>query len=86
MKTKLYDKLAANLEKAGYKVTKDSWTETVGYAKPTREYWVDVILKEEGNTRYMMHYWFKDNKDQILKLEFWKCKIKVEDYDYEQIV
>lgn len=86
MEATLYDKLATNLKKAGYTVTKDYWVEPVGYKKPTIEYWVDVILKEEGNTRYMMHYWFKDDKNNIVKLEFWKCKIKVEDYDYEKIV
>lgn len=82
----LYDKLAANLEKAGYKVTKDSWTESVGHKKPTKEYWIDVILKEEDDVRYTSHYWFGSDRNQIKELQFWKCKIRIEEDHHERLI
>jgi hypothetical protein len=85
-KETLYDKLAANIEKAGYKVTKDSWVEEIGYKKPTREYWFDVVLKEENNVRYISHYWFGKDRNQIKELQFWKVNLVVQEDEYERII
>ena len=74
----LYDKLKVDLTKAGYKVAEGTWVEKVGYKKPTSEYWLDVTLKDEDNTELAMHYWFKNNKDVLLKVEVWIS-------DYERV-
>lgn len=86
MKAKtLYATLRDNLRKQGYEVEEGSWIESVGYKKSTTEYWLDVTLKTKDNIKYVSHYWFKDNLNEIKELQFWKITYKVVEDKTERI-
>lgn len=85
MEITLYDKLKKNLKETGYEVKEGSWIEPVGYKKPTREYWLDVTLKVVDNVKYIMHYYFKNDKDNIEQLQFWKCDLVITEENHKQI-
>lgn len=87
MKTRhtLYSRLIQNFEEKGYVVETGFWTEPVGYKKPTKEYWFDITMSDDGKKRRKLHYWFKNNLNKIDKIELWECDLTTQEDNHTQI-
>ena len=84
-KKTLYATLIEQFIEAGYKVEEGSWVETVGYDKPTTEYWFDVVYKEKENVVYTLHYWFCANLDKLSKVECFTHEIVTKEVNHKKI-
>lgn len=76
-KTTLYDKLLQNFKDLGHTVVEDSWTETIGYKKPTEEFWFDVVVEDNSKERLSLHYYFKNNLNKIDHVQLFKVEYKI---------
>lgn len=76
MKKTIYDVLLENFIKNGMEVEEGSWVETVGYKKPTTEYWFDVILRYDDK-KFSLHYYFKNNKNNIHYFKMYETIIEM---------
>lgn len=85
MKKTLYDTLKETYAKQGFIIEEDSWTEVVGYKKPTEEYWFDVKVPVKGNKRITLHYFFKDNKNVLNKFNMYASELVLEEINIEKI-
>ena len=85
MKKTLYDTLKETYEKQGFIIEEDSWIESVGYKKPTQEYWFDVQISIRGNKRITLHYFFIDNKNVLDSFNMYTSDLVLEDIYIEKI-
>jgi len=85
MKKTLYDTLKETYESQGLKIDEDSWTEVVGYKKPTQEYWFDVWIPVKGSKRITLHYFFKDNKNVLDSFMMYSSDLVIEETNIEKI-
>ena len=76
MKKTIYDVLLQNFIQNGMEVEEGSWVETVGYKKPTTEYWFDVILRDDDK-KLLLHYYFKNNKNNIHYFKMYETIIEM---------
>jgi len=74
---KLIDRLAEALKKANIPFERDSWTEYVGYDKPTKEGWIDIELPTEGLNTITVHLFFKDSERVLTDIEVFENKKEV---------
>ena len=85
MKKTLYDTLKETYEKQGFIIEEDSWIESVGYKKPTKEYWFDVQIPVKGSKRITIHYFFKDNKNVLDSFNMYTSDLVLEEINIEKI-
>jgi len=85
MKLTLYSKLAEQFREMGFVVEQNDWTEPVGYKKPTKEYWLDVI-QDKGNQRIRMHYWFANNLNKIEDFQIFTSELVVEEQNTKRFL
>jgi hypothetical protein len=71
---KLIDALAEALKKANIPFERDSWTEYVGYDRPTKEGWIDIELPSEGLNTITVHLFFKDSEKVLTDVEVFENK------------
>ena len=83
-KETLYDQLVKSFREDGLTIEENSWTEFVGYKKPTKEYWFDVVV-DNFPKRYTTHYWFKGDKNKLLEVEFYECDLKIEEENFKKL-
>lgn len=75
-KVTLYKALIRKFKESGHRVNKGSWTETVGYSVPTKEYWFDVVLKKTKKVEITMHFYFRADKNSTPEIQMWTTTIK----------
>lgn len=66
---KLIDRLEKALESANIPFERHSWTETVGYKKPTKEGCIDIELPTNGLNTITVHLFFKDGEKVLADVE-----------------
>lgn len=71
-KVTVYKSLIKKFKDMGYKVSKGSWIESVGYDVPTKQYWFDVTIGEKKKVETTMHFYFGDDKNSKPEIEIWE--------------
>jgi len=85
MKLTLYSKLAEQFREMGFVVEQNDWTESVGYKKPTQEYWLDVI-QDKGSKRVRVHYWFGSNLNKIEGFQIFTSELVIEEQNIQRFL
>lgn len=77
----LYDQMLANFLALGFEVEEGSWEESTGYPEPTEEYWFDVTLLFDLNTKKKItgHYFFGADKNVFIDHSVWTMDIVIEE-------
>jgi len=84
-KKTLYDLLIESYELMGKVVEEGSWVENIEHKKPTKEYWFDVIVSEEGDTRHQLHFFFGSDKNNLLYTEYWTSRKVIDYIDFSKV-